>query len=704
MSFRILTLSLIIAGSACAESTNRIINTTADLRALAEDEFQLALPVEISGKVLAVRYYGGVIVQDATGGFFFEDIPEPRPEIGDYVSVTGKTYLYEGIRQGAVRGCRASVIRHEAPTKPRLASAATIASGSANFSLVKVRGLVTEAVADENNPNWSYLVLQADGSPLYTTIPNAGSAVDLKDLIDAEVEVCGIGVPHYGAERMFIGPHLEAWSRDCIRVLRHASADPFAAPRLGDIIHISPNELTKMRRHRIEGEVLAVWRKDKALVAEDSGRLLEIELTRGQPLPVVGTRVQAVGFPRTDLFRITLSRALHRPSGTMPKKPFPQATSVAVADITQDGHGHYQLNQKFHGKTIRLTGIVRNLPSPGNGDGRMNLDCDGYLVPVDMSANPSAADGLSIGCEIEATGVCVMEAEKWSSTNLFPVFGGFTLVLRSPDDIRVLSRPSWWTPARLLIVIASLFAALVAFFVWNRILNRLVERRGRQLFKEQVAHAGTSLKIGERTRLAVELHDSLSQNLAGLACQIAAAKSAVAISPAETAKYLNTAEQMLLSSRTELRRCLWDLRGDTLEIASMTEAVTKTVKPVVGNAELVVRFNVPRARLIDSTAHSILCIVRELAANAVRHGHATQIRIAGEEHDNQLSFSVRDNGCGFDVNHHPGLAEGHFGLTGIRERVERLDGTLDLSSDATGTKARITLAVPHVTETEPDKT
>ena len=312
-----------------------------------------------------------------------------------------------------------------------------------------------------------------------------------------------------------------------------------------------------------------------------------------------------------------------------------------------------------------------------------------------MSANPSATDGLVIGCELEATGICIMETQNWGPSNLFPVFGGFTLVIRTPDDIRVLSRPSWWTPARLLAVIASLFAALVAFFVWNRVLNRLVERRGRQLFKEQIARAGESLKVGERTRLAVELHDSLSQNLAGLACQIAAARSSVPPDAAAALRHLDTAERMLLSSRTELRRCLWDLRGDTLEMDNMTDAVRKTVEPVIGNAELTVRFNVPRARLMDSTAHSILCIIRELAANAVRHGHAAHIRVAGEFHDERLSFSVRDDGSGFDTENYAGLADGHFGLEGIRERAGLLAGNLELeSAPGKGTKATVSIVLP----------
>ena len=43
-------------------------------------------------------------------------------------------------------------------------------------------------------------------------------------------------------------------------------------------------------------------------------------------------------------------------------------------------------------------------------------------------------------------------------------------------------------------------------------------------------------------------------------------------------------------------------------------------------------------------------------------------------------FSVSDNGAGFDPSSRPGLAEGHFGLDGIRERIEHLNGTILIDS------------------------
>ena len=96
--------------------------------------------------------------------------------------------------------------------------------------------------------------------------------------------------------------------------------------------------------------------------------------------------------------------------------------------------------------------------------------------------------------------------------------------MRTPSDVSVLSRPPWWTTGRLLAVIGSLLVALTAILAWNVVLNRTAERRGHQLMREQIGRAKANLKAEERTRLAVELHDSLAQSLTGASMEIETAK------------------------------------------------------------------------------------------------------------------------------------------------------------------------------------
>ena len=151
---------------------------------------------------------------------------------------------------------------------------------------------------------------------------------------------------------------------------------------------------------------------------------------------------------------------------------------------------------------------------------------------------------------------------------------------------------------------------------------------------------------------------------------------------------------MLASCRRELKDCLWDQRSRTFDEKDMNEAVNRTITPHTGDAKAVVRFNVQRSRLSESTTHTVLSVVRELVVNAVRHGGATRIWIAGECSDGRISFSVRDDGCGFDPASAPGPRDGHFGLQGIRERVRAAKGTIDISS-APGGGTKATIRIPE---------
>ena len=337
-----------------------------------------------------------------------------------------------------------------------------------------------------------------------------------------------------------------------------------------------------------------------------------------------------------------------------------------------------------------MTGIIRSIPADNSPQTNFLLDCNNVVIPVDFSSAPTACAGLSIGCTVQVRGTCVMETENWRMGATFPQIKGLFVVLRSPEDVRILENPPWWTPARFAMVVELLLALLVAILIWNATLRIMVSRKSHALLREQAAKLTVTLKIGERTRLAAELHDYLAQNLTVVAYQVSAAQDALGDKDPDTGELLHAAVKMLQSCRTELRRCLWDLRNDVLDEPDFTTAIRRSVEPVAGDTTLLVLFEGARGRLSDSTAHAILSILRELASNATIHGQAREIRIAGECRDGHIRLSVRDDGIGFDPDNRPGQDDGHFGLDGIRERLERLNGTMTIQSARnSGTHIRI---------------
>ena len=587
------------------------------------------------------------------------------------------------------------------PPSPKLARAraegAPTIDASAFFSskwdneAVRIVGRVRDVVSDELNTRYHFILLETDYRTIYCPIADL-SEDQILSILHAEVSVLGL-IDSYSppAGRRTLGSRIFVERFSDITILTPPPSDPFAAERTLDWRYGRLFSLHFRERSKMFGKVLASWNRTHLLLRRENGLLAKVETLK--EAPHAGEWIEVVGSTETDFFNVNLLQAIWRTCKPMTNF-IESVTDVSAKAILENEEGRREVKSELQGEVIRLTGIVRSLPGSGESSGVVGLEENGYLTPVNVSSAPAAVRELEIGCRVAATGVCVMDIDNWYPNAPFPRIRGFFVVLRTPDDLVVLERPPWWTPRRLGIALGLVLAALVAVLLWNKSLRTLAERRGRELFRRQIEKASADLKVEERTRLAVELHDSLAQTLTGVAMEIETAGQFAEGAGADLVRHLDTAAKALDSSRAELRNCLWDLRSAALEEPDMTTAIRRTLLPHCKNVTLLVRFNVPRSRFSDNTAYAILRIIRELALNGIRHGRADTIRVAGGLDGDTLLFSVRDNGCGFDPDAAPGVLSGHFGIQGVRERLLNLGGSLAYeSAPGKGTKATVTIRI-----------
>ena len=691
-------LSLVLTFVFAVVADEQELHSFAEINAFIEDATPRSASFELTGKVLSsspLPETREIILSDSSGERLqlFRLLKLSQPQPGDTIMAFGIANISKN-HEPYICMNDFKVIEHGPAPEPLAIRLSEMNASAHHLALVRTEGVVIDTFPDEIDRR--YMILLLKDEKVVVPVPIARDAFgDSGDLVDATIRVTGIYRRTVSSVRKFAWPNITPRSPKDIEVIAPPPKDPFSAPPIEKRLYLTSEEIAQMSKRSVVGEVLATWAGDRAMLRTEDGQIVNIKLAHGEALPKCGETIVAAGQPETDLFRINLTAVRWKTAANAPRTTT-EERAASVSTAFWDNNGLKSINGQIHGALLRVRGIVRTLPATDNtNDLRFTLDTGDMSFSVDVTSNREIIDTLQIGCTVQVIGRCILLTDAGRQNYGSAKIKGLALIVRSPADVVVLSRPPWWTMTRLTIVISLLLAALVGVYIWNRVLQNLVNRRGRELYREQVAHAVAEFKTDERTRLAVELHDSLSQALSGVACHMTVGAEAFDTDP-ETAKhYLATARKMLNSCRTELRQCLFDLRSDTLEEQDFSTAIRKTLGQLETSASIAIRFNVPRQRLKDTTAHAILAIVRELTGNAIRHGDATEVKIAGCIEPGRILFSVKDNGCGFDPEKCDGPIQGHFGLEGIRNRLEKLDGTFTIdSTPGDGTKATISIPLP----------
>jgi len=690
-------------------STNAVLTNAIDVLSLP-GEHAWGKPVSIRGVVTAAQpvtasqtnWQGKFFVQDATAGIFAEDSSHRQPAPGDLVEVTGTSHPggfapFITLAQWTKLGSAPLPAAKQVPIEQVMA-------GVEDGERVEISGVIRSARDD--NPLVVYEI--ASGGYRLTVYSPPISDKNPQSLIGARVRICGTASTFYNGQlRQLITVELHVPFASDFVIEKAPPGDPYAS----DILPL--NSLGQYRRGRDLGErvhvkgMVTYQRPGEDLFLQDATSGLQVksrQLTSLTP----GDIVEAVGFLGFERFLPVLEDAEFRK--TEEPRDTPEPKDVAIWEL-QAGYRHADLI-RLQGKVLgRFEQRASETPDVPSGPRTiLTLQNAGVVFTVEgFSAEPNAALALvPIGSTVEVAGICFMHIVEDGKLQ------GLQIFLAEADAVRILEKPNWLTPPRLLAGLSVLSMILVVALSWivmiqkkNSALNTLIQEKSRAQQELQQSHDLLEWRVGERTkqlkfemtarkeaevsfkatltertRLAQELHDTLEQSLTGIGLQVDTAAKLLERDPMAGTRHLGMARSLMTQTQLELRRSIWDLRSRELEEFDFPSALHVNAQHIAEGTQLKVEIEtLGEARpLSEVTEENLLRISQAALTNVVKHAEASVAKISLRFGEQDVTLRIADNGRGFVPGSSPGSAEGHFGLVGISERVKRLSGQLEVTS------------------------
>ena len=272
-----------------------------------------------------------------------------------------------------------------------------------------------------------------------------------------------------------------------------------------------------------------------------------------------------------------------------------------------------------------------------------------------------------------------------SWTNLPP--GRYTFRVQAfeinhPQAIReaflpIVQEPSFWrTPwfaVCCLLLLGSIILAAYRFRLWQM----------RMRFEAV---------LDERGRLAREMHDTVIQGCAGISALLEALASLGEGTTSLPQDLLEHARRQVRTTIDEARRAIWNLRQGQPSERMLAQLLEGMAKQIGGDSGVTVECKMTGKpfTLTQFATHELMMLAREAVYNAMLHGEAKRIDLKINFGRDELMLEVCDDGVGFDPKSVSTAEDRHYGLVGMRERVQAVGGDFELdSAPGHGTRLRV---------------
>ncbi len=702
-----LPVMLFAAPAIAADENPATLTTVAAVRRLTTAEAAQGLPVKFYGVITFHAQLNRMLfVQDETGGIyvFTKDLQPPASELppGTRVEVEGVTVAGRFAPFVVGRGGEPVSIRAlgKAPLPEPVRLTEDQMSDPQNHSQwIEVGGVVRafhrQAVKDGEGTVSEQAVLSiGSGSQRFNAVLFGDAARDdsFRDLVGAQVRLLGVFGAEFNDRRQMLGMRLFVTSRRDILVDRAGGGSPFSLPvrPINTLMQFSSDNESGTRTH-VRGTVTLASDHRGFYMQDDTAGLWvsSDDLPELQP----GDIVDVTGFSAKGSWNPVLEDAeVHRRDAG----PLPAAKPVALASAFA-GEQCFRYIQ-VEGKLLESS-LYDRQPT-------LVLEADGRVFIAQIANATTDMPKAEPGSWLRLSGICLNEeAQKTEPdpvakySNQLARTATFQLLLGAPEDIVVMLEPPWWTVQRLVAAVGVLVAILCAAALWVMLLRgKISEQTG--IIRERFAREAV---YEERTRIARELHDTLEQEMTGIAMHIDVAGAILGKSPDEARRSLETARKLLDRSCVESRRSIWELRSTTLEQGGLAAAFEEQALAIRGEGgprvELAIEGE-PR-RLQAKVETHLYRIGNEALTNALKHSGAQLISILLRFEADEVKVCVEDDGGGFDVPTNGVAQTGRFGLLGMKERAAKIHASFQLDSRA-GDGTRV-CAVVRTSHMEPEK-
>ncbi len=643
-----------------------LLTTAEQVQLLRPEDAARHLPVRIRGVVTSA--FGSLTLQDDTRGVYVDMrgmTNHPLPGAGEVWEVAGQAHP----------GDFAPIIVPEtlkflgngqlpAPAHP---SWHQLINGSMDVQWVEIQGAITQV-----SSNQASLLMPEGRLRVWFEAQNQSL---LPAALNCQVAIRGVLMATWDVKTHEIIPGQIFLRNTRINLIRPAPPDVFDAPLK------SPRDLLRFDlqaasfpRIKMRGVVVFAQPHELFLNDETSGlRILPLEPAPVQP----GDLVEAVGYPEIGGASPILHEAALRKLGT---GPLPAAKVVGAEDLVGGGLDtmRIQIAAVLVNQRVERAGLVLE----------MQAGLRPFLARIPGQA--ALLPALRTGSLLEMTGVYAgLRPAGEPGRGL----DSFELWLAAPGAIQILKQPPWWSLKRWLALVGALSLLLSLVALWVFQLRRQVSLQTK-IIREKAEREAT---LEERTRIARELHDTLEQALAGISLQLRALTDSWREMPAKPAQILKTTRQMVRHGQDEARRTVRNLRTLALETGGLPAALAALAREVEAGLAVQIEFKVDGTPvpLASQVENHLLRVGQEATTNVLKHARAKTVQIHLRFEPQAVRLVVQDDGSGFDVAHTAPSSAGHFGLLGMRERAEKMNGILTITSvPDRGTTVEVVVPLP----------